>query len=90
MQSLFSLLGYVIYFCDNGSREPVHIHVSNGEMVEGSTKFWLTLNNGVVLRDNTSEIPESDLEKIKYFISLNVEFILDRYFDNNDTISYYC
>ncbi|MCL2859180.1 MAG: DUF4160 domain-containing protein [Oscillospiraceae bacterium] len=40
--SIFSFLGYKIYFWSNENYEPIHVHVSKGDPYSNSTKIWLT------------------------------------------------
>lgn len=92
MPNLFETLGYKIYFWSNENNEPIHVHISKGKPAGNSTKVWLTKSGGCIVANNNSNIPTSDLNKIKEALSYNYFFILSKwkeYFEKEE-IKFYC
>lgn len=68
MPSLFTILGYKVYFWSNEGLEPIHVHISKGWPSPNSTKIWLTKNGGCILDSNSDLIPEKDLNQLMEII----------------------
>lgn len=76
---LLDFLGYTFYFWSNEGNEPPHVHVSKGQQVANSTKFWIT-RDGIKLAHNNSKIPQKDLKKIERYILANQDTILAQWY----------
>lgn len=82
---------YVLFFWMAENGEPAHVHVAVRRPAENATKFWLTVNGGCLLANNSSEIPERDLRDIAKLITLNHAFICDKWKETfgADNLSFY-
>ncbi len=92
MPNLFTVGGYKIYFWSNESGEPIHVHISKGKPLAGSTKIWLTRSGGCIVANNNSRIPASELNELMDFISAQFFLICNMWksFFNTDEIKFYC
>lgn len=90
--NLFSIRGYAIYFWSNEHNEPIHVHISKGIPSENSTKVWLTAKGGCMLANNTSRIPQKDLNDILEVIQAQFFFICNKWMNNFavNKIKFYC
>ena len=89
MPSLFSIFGYKVYFWSNENGEPVHVHICKGNPKSNATKVWLTSSSGAILANNSSKIPNKDLNKILKFIALNHNNICIEWNNRFGYISFY-
>jgi len=78
--ALLDFLGYAIYFWAGDKDEPIHVHVAKGRPTPDATKFWIT-NSGVKLANNNSQIPSSDLKKIRKYITEGRSEIITSWID---------
>lgn len=90
MPSLYSLMGYKIYFWLNENGEPVHVHICKGSPSASSTKIWLTKSGKTLLASNTSQIPVKDLNKLCRFIESNYDDIISRWHEIFGHEKFYC
>lgn len=82
---------YIIFFWVGENGEPVHVHVAEKRPSENATKIWLTSSGGCLLAHNRSKIPDRDLSNILELISLNHEYICDKWREVfHGDISFYC
>ena len=76
-----------IYFWSNENNEPIHVHISKGQLTQNSTKVWLTKAGGCVLCNNKSRIPKNDLNKLLSIISrhyfLIISSLIFKFFEHN-------
>lgn len=89
------VIGYKVYFWSNESNEPIHIHISKGQLNQNSTKVWLTRAGGCILANNKSQIPSSELNKILNIISRHYFLIISKWKEfynikTDEEIKYYC
>ena len=90
-----NVTGYKIYFWSNENDEPIHVHISKGELVKNSTKVWITKTGGCIVANNKSKIPESELNKLLGIISKHYFLIASKWkefykIESFDKIKYYC
>ncbi len=90
-----SATGYKIYFWSNENNEPIHVHISKGNITKNSTKVWLTRAGGCIIANNNSKISEHELNKLLSIISRHYFLIINKwkeYYHINsiDEIKFYC
>ncbi len=92
MPSLFTILGYKVYFWSNEGLEPIHVHISKGRPSPNSTKIWLTKNGGCILASNSDLIPEKDLNQLMEIIEAQFFMICLEWKKHFlvDEIKFYC
>ena len=78
-KTLLDFMGYCFFFYSNEGDEPVHVHVAKGSPSENNAKFWIR-GDEVILEHNKAQIPQSDLNKIKKYISLNKKEVVFSWF----------
>jgi len=86
------MYGYTIYFWSNENNEPVHVHISQGAPSPNATKVWLTSAGGCVVANNSSKIPQKDLNKLLSAIQAHF-FIICRKWKEYfflDELKFYC
>ena len=69
MPTVYSYLGYRVYFWVDDFKEPVHVHVCKGSPKPNATKFWIARDGAAVLAKNSSRIKKAELLKLQAFIS---------------------
>ena len=89
------VIGYKIYFWTNENSEPIHVHISKGNISSNSTKVWLTKSGGCILANNKSKIPDNDLNKLLNIVSRHYFLIISKWkeyyrIENTDEIKFYC
>ena len=87
--------GYKIYLWSNENNEPIHVHISKGNLTQNSTKVWLTKSGGCILCNNKSRISKSDLNKLLSIISRHYFLILSKWkeyyrIDDINDVKFYC
>ena len=92
MPSLFTIMGYKVFFWSNESGEPIHVHISKGQPNKNATKIWLTRSGGCILANNNENIPKKDLNKLLQVISAQYFLICSEWkkFFVMDDIKFYC
>ena len=92
MPRVFKIGPYLVCFWSDEMepREPVHVHVSQGEPRQNSTKGWLTKSGRALLCNNDSNIPAHVLKNIMDAIEARHEDIVARWQKHFEEISYYC
>ena len=82
---------YVVFFWSNENNEPIHVHICEGQPTANATKVWLTAAGGCVLANNSSRIPQQELNDLMDVISANFFRICKKWKDHflTDTISFY-
>lgn len=92
MPRLFKIGQYIIFFWSNENNEPIHIHIAPGTPSPNATKVWLTRNGGCIVANNTSRIPQSDLNNLLKIIETEYITICDEWktFFDIDEIKFYC
>lgn len=88
-KTIYDYCGYDVYFWANemsGNRlEPIHVHIVKGKRRKNATKVWIT-ENGILLCNNNSKIPQNDLRKVLKQIMYNRHNIIEewnRFFNIN-------
>lgn len=83
---------YVLFFWIAEKGEPIHIHVGVKRAAANSTKFWLTKDGGCKLANNESKIPAKDLRDPSKLITMNHQFICDKWCETfgDDSLTFYC
>ena len=92
MPNLFTVCGYKIYFWSNEFGEPIHVHVAKGKPTPNATKIWLTKAGGCIVANNSSRIPQKELDELMEFIAAQSRVIRKEWkkFFIVDNIKYYC
>ena len=67
--SLFRIGGYLVFFWSNKNGEPIHVHIAKGRPGPNTTKIWLTRSGQCIVANNSSRIPQSDLNELLDIIS---------------------
>lgn len=77
MPSVFSLLGYSVYFWSNEGKplEPIHVHVAKRATKNG-TKFWLYSDGSIHLESNGSKLSTSEISKLKRLLKEHYDEIV--------------
>ena len=68
------------------------MHISKGKPTGNATKVWLTKAGGCVLANNSSKIPNNELNKILDIIAMNYFRIVSKWKEVQGTekIKFYC
>lgn len=68
------------------------MHISKGKPTGNATKVWLTKAGACVLANNSSKIPNSELNKILDVITMNYFRIISKWKEVHGTenIKFYC
>ena len=68
------------------------MHVSKGKPTGNSTKIWLTKSGGCILANNSSKIPDNELNKIMDIITLNYFRIVAKWKEvqQQNIVKFYC
>lgn len=92
MPQVFKFGGYRVYFWVNEGRprEPVHVHISEGEPQPHATKIWITEAGGALLANNNSGIPSADLTDLVDLVAAQSQFVVDKWLQVFGSVSYYC
>ena len=92
LPSLFRIGGYLVYFWSNENFEPIHVHIAKGKPSPNATKVWLTASGGCIVANNSSKIPQQELNEMLEIIAAQY-FLICRawkeHFKIGD-IKYYC
>ena len=67
--SLFRIGGYLVFFWSNENNEPIHVHIVKGKPSPNTTKVWLTRAGQCIVANNSSKIPQNDLNELLDVIS---------------------
>ncbi|MCL2342454.1 MAG: DUF4160 domain-containing protein [Firmicutes bacterium] len=92
MPKLFRIGRYIIFFWSNENDEPIPVHVGVVVPSPNATKIWLTKGGGCIVANNSSRIPENELNELLEIIQDNFLFVCGewkRFFDV-DHIKFYC
>ena len=92
MPQIFRIGAFVVYFWSNENNpiEPVHVHVSEGRVVQNATKLWITSSGKALICNNNSKIPSKMLKNIVRHIEANSDLILDKWQEQFGELKYYC
>ena len=92
MPNLFQIGSYRVFFWSNENNEPIHVHIGIGKPSPNSTKIWITSRGGCIIANNSSKIPQHELNKLLEVISAQYFFICNAWQEHFrvDTIKYYC
>ncbi len=90
--SLFRVGGYLVFFWSNENGEPIHVHIIKGQPSRNSTKVWLTRAGRCVVSDNSSRIPQNDLNELLDVISAQFFLICTKWKEHFcvEEIKFYC
>lgn len=92
MPRIFRFGSYWVYFWTNENEplEPVHVHISQGNPSENSTKVWITKSGKCYLCHNKSKIPEKALRNIMRMIEARSTDVINKWIRQFGEIKYYC
>lgn len=92
MPSLFRVGGYLVYFWSHENGEPIHVHIIRGKPSGNATKVWLTKSGQCIVANNSSRIPQSDLNELLDVISAQFFLICRRWKEHfcEEEIQFYC
>ena len=76
--SLFRLLGFKVYFWSNEGQplEPIHVHVSQGEITKNATKFWIYRDGSAHLESNGSNLSKTDINRLSRLLEAHSDEII--------------
>ena len=92
MPSLFRIGPYLVFFWSNENYEPIHVHIGKGKPVSNATKVWLTVPGGCIAVNNSSKIPQNELNDMLEIISAQ-HFMICEKWKNHFKVSevkFYC
>ena len=92
MASLFRIGSYLVFFWSNENYEPIHVHVGKGKPNSNATKVWLTAAGGCIVANNSSRIPERELNEMLEIIAAQ-HFMICEEWKNHfkiEKIKYFC
>lgn len=81
---------FAIYFWSNESGEPVHVHVAPKRPSARSVKFWIAKNGQVILANNNLQLSRHEINYLIKLISLQTEYICDKWKEEFGNITFYC
>ena len=92
MPQVFKIGSYWIYFWANEGKpnEPVHVHVSEGNLSENATKIWITSSGKCLLAHNQSNVPPKALRNIMRIIEARSQYVIQKWGSFFGTATYYC
>lgn len=92
MPQIFKIGSYYIFFWSNENEplEPVHVHVSKGNLNSNATKIWITKSGRCLICNNNSKIPKHNLNFIIKTIEARHEEIIEEWYKHFGEIRYYC
>ncbi|MBQ3514985.1 MAG: DUF4160 domain-containing protein [Lachnospiraceae bacterium] len=92
MPQVFKIGSYWVYFWANEGdpKEPVHVHVSQGNSQANATKIWITKAGKCLLSNNNSNIPNIALRNIMRIIEARSTEIINKWYSFFGEIEYYC
>ena len=79
MPSLFRIGGYLVFFWSNENNEPIHVHIVKGKPSPNATKVWLTQAGQCIVANNSSKIPQNDLNELLDVISAQFFMICQKW-----------
>ena len=79
MPSLFRIGGYLVFFWSNENNEPIHVHIVKGKPSPNTTKVWLTRAGQCIVANNSSKIPQNDLNELLDVISAQFFMICQKW-----------
>ncbi|MBR3198873.1 MAG: DUF4160 domain-containing protein [Bacilli bacterium] len=81
-----------MYFWSNENNEPIHVHISKGKPTSNSTKVWLTKAGGCILANNSSRIPQKELNSLLEIVGLYYFKIVSKWKETygEDQVRFYC
>ena len=90
--SLFRVGGYLVFFWSNENGEPIHVHIVRGKPTPNATKIWLTSSGQCIVANNSSRIPEDDLNELLDIISAQFFMICRKWKEHFcvDEIRFFC
>lgn len=80
MPTVYSVMGYTIFFWSNENDEPIHVHVCKGTPKENATKIWI--EEQPRLEHNKSRVPRKVLNKIMKWLAVNRALIIEAWHDH--------
>ncbi len=92
MPSLFRIGPYLVFFWSNENFEPIHVHIGKGKPTPSASKVWLTASGGCIVANNSSKIPQNELNKILEVIAAQHCMICEEWKNHFkvDEIKFYC
>lgn len=92
MPSLFRIGPYLVFFWSNENYEPIHVHIGKGKPVPNATKVWLTKAGGCIVANNSSKIPERELNEILEIVAAQYLLICEEWKNHFKTeeIKFFC
>lgn len=92
MPQIFKFGSYRIYFWLNEGKpvEPVHVHVSQGQPTNNSTKIWISESGRCSVANNNSHIPAKVLSNIVRLIETQYMEILSLWKETFGELHFYC
>lgn len=69
MPTVYEVYGFKIYFWTEEGDEPIHFHVSVGDVKFESTKFWVLSDGSMELAHNNSGYNEFELRHLIHLIN---------------------
>jgi len=81
-----------VFFWSNENYEPIHVHIGKGKPVSNATKVWLTKAGGCIVENNSSRIPEKELNEILEIIAAQYFMICEEWKNHFkiDEIKFFC
>jgi hypothetical protein len=92
MPRVFKFGAYWVYFWTNEGKptEPIHVHISEGNPSENSTKIWITKAGKCFLCNNNSNIPKHILRNLMRMIEARNIDVKNKWYEYFGEIHYYC
>lgn len=92
MPNLFRVGSYLVFFWSNENGEPIHVHVIQGRPSPNSTKIWLTQTGRCIVANNSSRIPQKELNELTEVISAQFFMICKSWKEHFrvDDIKFFC
>ena len=79
LPKLFSFKSRLIYFDVADKDQGVNVHIAQKSFGCDDARFWLEEPGTCRLAHNNGGIPQSELEEIKLFVTLNYNLICERW-----------
>lgn len=92
MPQIFKVGKYLIYFWSNegNPREPVHVHISEGNPAPNTTKVWITKKQKCIVANNESRIPSHTLNLLLRVIEGRSFEIITKWQEFFGEAQFYC
>ena len=70
----------------------MHVHISKGKPTKNSTKVWITKSGGCIVANNSSRIPQNELNDLLDIVALYYFQIISKWKTvyGVDDVKFYC